>query len=423
MRQDVIKYLAYMLGAVIFLSGILLGLFYFYSDQLPPLSELQNYDMKTGSEVYDVNDKLIHVFAVEHRKRSAVREFPDYFIEGLIATEDRSFYTHWGVNIKSIIRSIVVDIVRGGYAQGASTITQQLARNMFLTFEKQLPRKLKEVMLAVQIEQNYSKEEILEMYLDKIYLGGGMYGVEAASRRYFNKTVEELNIQESALIIGLIQLPNAYSPIKNPERALKRRNIVLNVMYRRGVITKEEFDEAIASEIEVVPGQLNEGAADYFIEHIRKIVENKYGTEKLFAGGLKIYTTLDYDLQVYADSVFNNELALMEQRQKYEHQYTDFPPDQSDIETPYLQGGVFGIEPETGYVRVMIGGRNFTHSKFNRITQARRQPGSSFKPIVYTAALERRYTPATIIKDEPLVFVQSDSTFWAPRNFDPVNLG
>ncbi len=419
MSKYLSKYIYIALAVVAFCAGIFFGVFFYYSDQLPPLSELQSYDMKTGSEVYDINDKLIHVFAVEHRRRTELQDLPDYLIEGLLAVEDRNFFEHWGIDLKAMVRAVLVDISRGRFAQGGSTITQQLARNMFLTLDKQIPRKIKEFMLAIQIEQNYAKDEILEMYLDKVYLGAGVYGIEAAAHRYFDKEAKDLTIPEAALLIGLIQLPNAYSPIRFPDRALRRRNIVLNVMQDREVITTQEFLKAINESIALTEPSADRGAADYFVEHIRRILERKYGTTRLFTEGLKIYTTLDFEMQVYADSVLNYELSQVELRQEeqYEFKYEDFDPYKTDIETPYLQGGAFAIDPQTGYVKIMIGGRNFNHSKFNRITQARRQPGSAFKPLLYTAALQNGYTPATVIKDEPVVFVESDTLFWAPRNY------
>jgi penicillin-binding protein 1A len=412
-----------MLGVLFLLTGIGSGIFFYYSNQLPPLSELQRLDMKTGSEVYDVNDNLIHVFAVEHRRSTDIQTLPSYLVKGVIAVEDRRFHNHWGVELRSLFRAILIDLRHQGFAQGGSTITQQLARNLFLSLDKQIPRKIKEMMLAVNIERNYSKEEILEMYLDKIYLGAGAYGVEAASHRYFNKDARDLSIPEAATLIGLIQLPSAYSPLRNPERSIKRRNTVLSVMLDQEVISQEEYHEAVEEPITLVSAKSEHGTADYFLEHVRLLVERKYGTTKLFTEGLKIYTTLDYDLQIYADSLMNYELSVLEQRQDYPHLYEDHPPDSIDIATPYVQGAVFGIEPQTGYVRIMIGGRDFNHSKFNRVTQARRQPGSSFKPILYTAALDSRYTPATMIKDEPVVFVQSDSIFWKPRNYSQTHEG
>lgn len=417
MKRYLPAYLFVALAVIVLGTGIISGIFYYYSDQLPPLSELQTYDMKTGSEVYDINDKLIHVFAVEHRRRTDLRELPAHLVDGFVAVEDRRFYNHWGVDIRSIIRAFVVDVTRGSFAQGASTITQQLARNMFLSFDKKVARKIKEFMLAVKIEQSFAKEEILEMYLDIVYLGGGVYGIEAAAHRYFGKEAKDLTVAEAAVLIGLVQLPNAYHPVRFPDRSLRRRNIILQVMLERGVITEQEYLEAVQEPIIIAEDTSGGGAADYFIEHIRRILERKYGTTTLFTEGLKIYTTLDIDLQVYADSVMNREYSLIEERAEYEHRFADFDPYETDIETPYLQGGAFAIDPQTGYVKVMIGGRNFRHSKFNRITQARRQPGSAFKPFLYTAALQNRYSAATIIRDEPVVFVQSDTLFWSPKNY------
>ncbi|MCK4694577.1 MAG: transglycosylase domain-containing protein, partial [Candidatus Cloacimonetes bacterium] len=314
-------------------------------------------------------------------------------------------------------------IKKRSFSQGASTITQQLARNMFLSLDKQIPRKIKELLLAVRIEKHYSKDEILEMYLNKAPFGPGLYGIEVACAKYFNKKAKDLTIPEAALIIGMPQLPSAYYPFHNPERALWRRNIVLKSMYKANVITEEEYLESKDTEIELYYPFGNIGARDYFIEYIRRILENKYGTTKLFTSGLKIYTTLDMELQEYADSVLNMNLTKFEEKNDYEFKYADFPPDTVNIVTPYIQGGVFSIEPETGYVRIMIGGRNFNHSKLNRIMQSHRQPGSSFKPIMYTTALVNGYTTATVIKDEPIAYIQNDTLFWSIKNYTLRNFG
>ncbi len=419
MKKYLPKYMFAVFSLLFLVSGCILGVFYYFSDQLPPLSELQSYDMKTGSEVYDINDNLIHVFAVEHRRRTDLRELPSYLIDGVLAIEDRKFYSHWGIDLLGIMRALGVDLMRGSFAQGASTITQQLARNMFLTLDKQIPRKIKESMLAVRIEQNYAKDEILEMYLDKVYLGAGSYGIEAASHRLFGKEAKDLSISEAALIIGIIQLPNAYSPIRFPDRAFRRRNLVLRVWRDLEIIDHQEYLLAHQEPISLESESEVEGVAAYFIEHIRRNLERKYGTTRLFTEGLKIYTTLDFELQAYADSVLNHHLSEIEDKQEYEFVYRDFPPDSTDIKTPYLQGSAFAIDPRTGFVHVMIGGRDFNHSKFNRMTQAKRQPGSAFKPILYTAALQNRYTAATVIKDEPISFIESDTLFWAPKNYSP----
>jgi len=423
MKKLVLKYLFGLLLVSFFFLGIGAGLFYYYSRELPPLSELQRYDMKVGSEVFDRYDNLIHTFAFEHRKLTNINELPPYLVRTLLSVEDKNFYKHWGMDLSGNMRAVFVDLLKRKFSQGASTITQQLARNMFLSLDKQIPRKIKEAMLAVRIETHFSKEEILEMYLNKVYFGAGMYGIEAASQKFFGKPAKDLTVEESALLIGLIQLPNAYSPIYHPERARKRRNIVLRRMLEENVISKAEYESARNDSVLIHPPKEKKSSADYFIEYIRPRLQKKYGVNRLFTGGLRIYTTLDTELQNYADSVLNKHLTQFENKNNYEFKFADFPPDTTDIITPYVQGGVFSIEPETGYVRILIGGRSFNHSKFNRMTQAKRQPGSSFKPILYTTALVNGYTPATVIKDEPLVFIQSDTLFYRAHNYSLKNYG
>ncbi|KQC08869.1 MAG: hypothetical protein APR54_04115 [Candidatus Cloacimonas sp. SDB] len=423
MKKLIISYLKWITFAIVLLAGIGFGLFYYYSWELPPLSLLQRYEMKVGSEVYDIHDKLIHRFSFENRQLTDITELSPFLIDGLIAVEDQNFYKHWGMDLTSLFRAILVDIKLRSFSQGASTLTQQLARNMFLSLDKQLPRKIKELLLAIRIEQNFSKQEILEMYLNKSPFGPGLYGIEIASLKYFNKQAKDLDIAEAALLIGMPQLPSAYYPFRYPERALKRRNYVLKRMLDENVITEQEYNLAVQDSIMLSPFTGNEGSADYFTEYIRLILEDKYGTTRLFTGGLKIYTTLDYELQTYADSILNMNLTKFENKNNYEVKYADFPPDTTDIITPYVQGGVFAIEPETGYVTVMIGGRNFKHNKFNRIMQAKRQPGSAFKPILYTTAMANGYTTATIIKDEPVVFIHSDTLVYASKNYSRQNFG
>ena len=423
MKKYVINNIIVFCFIIVFFAGIGFGIFHYYRRELPPLSELQSYEMKVGSEVYDRKDNLIHSFYVEKRQLTKLKDLPEYLTNGIIAVEDKNFYRHWGMDLKGFIRALLMDIKKMDFSQGASTITQQLARNMFLSLDKTIPRKIKEALLAIRIEKNFSKDEILEMYLNKSPFGPGLYGIEVASKKYFNKTAKELTIPEAALLIGMPQLPSAYYPFRYPERALQRRNIVLGRMLEEHVISEEDYLTAKESEIELYQSKGNFEAKDYFIEHIRRILEKKYGTTRLFAGGLKIYTTLDMELQEYADSVLNMNLTKFEEKNDYEFKYADFPGDTINIVTPYVQGGVFAIEPETGFVRVMIGGRNFNHSKLNRIMQSKRQPGSSFKPIMYTAALVNGYTPATIIQDEPVSFIQSDTLFWKIRNYSLRNFG
>ena len=422
MKKLVFKYLQILLGITVFFIGAISGIFYFYSKELPPVEDVQSYKISAGSEVYDCNNKLIHVFHMENRKLTTYDKLPPHLINAIITIEDGNFFNHWGIDVFAIVRAFIVDIKTWNFAQGGSTITQQLARNMFLTMDKKIPRKIKEAMLAVLIEKNLTKEEILEIYFNKIYFGGGVYGVETASYKYFGKAVQDISIAEAALLVGMVQRPNYYSPINNPKQSIQRRNFVLGRMYKKNVITDVQYENAINESLESAEGMTADSFIyDYFIDYIRIKLERKYGTEQLFTGSLKIYTTVDYDLQKLANTSLNNHLDYLESRRNYSVKYNEFSKIAPNINADYLQGGVYGIDPLTGYVKVMVGGRNFYHSKFNRMTQARRQAGSAFKPILYTTALEKGYTPATIIHDSPVVFVKKDKpneVYWEPKNYD-----
>ncbi|MCB5262356.1 MAG: PBP1A family penicillin-binding protein [Candidatus Cloacimonetes bacterium] len=397
--------------------GIVVGTIWFYSDTLPPTSELRNFTMRSGSEVYDRSGKMVYLFAFEKRKLVSLKELPDYLVDALVVTEDKSFYKHFGIDILGNIRALAVDVIRMDFSQGASTITQQMARNMFLTLDKRISRKMKEILLAFRIEQEFSKDEILEIYFNKIFWGGQLHGIEAAALNYYGKHASELTLAESAALVGMIQRPNYFNPIKHPERTMARRNLVLQRMFDARKISQEEYDLAIAAPLRREGSSMRQAASDYFIEHIRVYLERKYGTDRLFEGGLRIYTTLDQDLAVYADSVLNNYLTSIEKSHNYSNKMASVSPNAYDINTRYLQGGLVLMENDTGYVRAMIGGRNFTHSKFNRMTQAKRQPGSAIKPIYYTAAVEKGYTPATVIKDARISLTGGDGKQWTPDNY------
>ncbi len=400
--------------ALCVLFGVFVGIFWFYQDDLPPTSELKNYTLRTGSEVYDRTGRIVYLFAFEKRKLVSLKELPPHLIDALLATEDKRFYSHFGIDILSNIRAVLIDIKSMDFSQGASTITQQMARNMFLTLDKKVSRKMREIVLAIKIEASFSKDEILEIYFNKIFWGEQNHGVETASLYYFSKHARDLNLAESAMIVGMIQRPNYYDPLKHPERAKERRDYVLERMLKEKMISEDEYFAAVATSVNPKRGlSYSRFASDYFIEHIRVYLENKYGTEKLFEGGLKIYTTLDSDLTAYADSVLNNFLTRNENSGGYPNKFAHVPKDAQDINTKYIQGGLVLMENRTGYVRALIGGRSFEHSKFNRMTQARRQPGSAIKPVYYTMAVEKGYTPATVINDSPITLGD-----WTPHNYN-----
>ncbi|HQQ67268.1 MAG TPA: transglycosylase domain-containing protein, partial [Candidatus Cloacimonadota bacterium] len=368
-RRDYSKTLKIAGIAVCIIIGIAVGVVWFYRDGLPPTSELRNFTLRSGSEVYDRNGKMIHLFAFEKRKLVSLRELPPHLVDALIVAEDKNFYKHCGVDILGNVRAILIDIVRWDFSQGASTITQQMARNMFLTLDKRISRKIKEILLSFRIEREFTKDEILEIYFNKIFWGGQIHGVETAALYYFGKHAKDLSLPESATLVGMIQRPNYFDPIKHPDRALARRNLILERMKKARKLDEEEYLAAIESPLRNAGSSYRQYASDYFIEHIRLYLERKYGTERLFEGGLRIYTTLDQDLSVYADSVLNQYLTEVEGRHNYSNKYASVSPNAFDINTKYLQGGLVLMENKTGYVRALIGGRNFTHSKFNRMTQ------------------------------------------------------
>ena len=423
MKRLITRYLVILFWLFALGLGVLIGLFYYYYDELPPISELYNFELMTGSEVYDKDDNLIHTFAYENRTIQNIDELPPYFLQSLLSVEDVKYFDHWGVDILGLFRAFALSIINFESPRATSTITQQLARNMFLSLDKTIPRKIKEIMLSVKLEKKFSKQEMLELYLNKVYLGSGAYGIEAAANTYFSKSAKELSKSEVAIIVGLLQAPGRFSPINNPILSVRRRNIVLSRMRKLNILTQKEYETQRYKIIALNRKRGDNSSADYFIEHIRRQLRTRYSTNQLFAGGLKIYTTLDLPLQIYADSMLNSHLSQIENDNNYEFKYSDFPTDTLDITTPYVQGGVFSIEPATGFVRVLIGGRNFNHSKFNRIIQAKRQPGSSFKPITYSTALKYNFTPATVIQDEPVEFIDSDTMYWSPKNYSGANFG
>lgn len=401
------------IGGAVFMRYIFSG--------IPPVYEMEEYTPSLTSKVFDRNGKLFHEFSIEKRSMVPLEEIPVDLQNGVVAMEDRDFFKHAGFSVRGILRALFYDLMTGRAKQGGSTLTQQLSRGVFLTQQKKLIRKIREIVLAVQIEYSFSKSEILQLYLNEIYLGSGAYGVKAAAKRYFNKELSELTTGEAALLVGLIPSPGNYNPFANPKRALERRNLVLQVMHEQNYLSKEDMEKAKAEPLpEKQPAAEGDKPALYFIEHIRRMLEPKYGTETLWKGGLNIYTTLDIDQQMTAEEIMNKKLleldAVIAKGMGIEIDPDDpeadarkedeeSPEDTSPREDyPRLQGAFMVRDVKTGAVRVMVGGRSFTESKFNRATQARRQPGSSFKPYVWMAALQQGYTPATLVKDLPTMF-------------------
>lgn len=366
----------------------------------PSLDDIE-FNPSQTTYIYDANGKVITKLYRENRIPVSLDEMPQDLQKAVIAIEDDHFYEHHGINYLAIARAIYVDILEGRKAQGGSTITMQLARNAFLTLDKSYSRKLNELIWTIQIERKFTKDEILERYLNEIYMGHSAYGVEAASQVYFGKHISELSLAESALLAGIIQIPGVHSPYINMENAYKRRAVVLNRMLELNMISSEQAEAAKAEEIKLAGLKPRESTAPYFVDYVLQDLLARYGEEKVYGGGLKVYTSLDLKMQEQAEQVFLSNL-----------------PEKKIEGSPIIQpqGAVISIDPKTGQIKAMVGGRG--NDKFNRAVQARRQPGSAMKPFIYVAAMDRGFTPATIIEDSPIEYHLPNGDVWAPTNYD-----
>jgi penicillin-binding protein 1A len=502
---------------LLLLSGVFL--FLYYSKNLPDFNQLKGRQLNSYSVVYSENDEVVGKFLMDNRIPLPYEQIPNILVRAFIAAEDADFFQHKGIYYKGIIRAIFKNLMAGRIVQGGSTITQQVTKTYFLTPKRSFLRKLKEVAYAFGLEHNFTKEEILSLYLNNIYLGNGAYGIEAASESYFNKHIDELNLAEMAMMAGLVQAPSRYSPVNNLKKAKDRQAYVLTRMVELGFISKEQKEKAIQTPLKI---QSRESAyftkAPYFTEFIRQQVERKYGKEKLYQEGLRIYTTLDLSLQGAAQRAIEVGLRELDKRQgfrgptqtlsseevkalsdsdKKKGGLNPFPQNEilegvilskddskkfysvwvedrkgvlpfsemmwalhikpsphfkpkqvktpSDLlnpgdivrvsvkgspkkdqpllltleQEPLVQGALLCLDPKTRYVKVMVGGRDFSESQFNRALNSRRQPGSAFKPFIYAAALEKGYTPSTILEDSPVEYSDPDGgTYWAPKNYD-----
>jgi penicillin-binding protein 1A len=363
---------------------------------LPTKAEVRDLgEMAQATTILDARDRPVFTIFKEQRLEVPFERISPNLLKAVISVEDQRFYDHGGVDIVRVAAAVLRNVREGRRAEGGSTITQQLARQSFLSRDKTYRRKLKEVMLAAHIEREYSKKEILEMYLNKVYFGDGLYGVEAASLGYFGKHASDLTVPEAALLAGLIQSPSSYAPTVNPDRALARRTIVLQAMASNGVITTQELEAAKHSPMRLSNAiEMKETFGLYFKEQVRKELVERFGGTRVAQGGLKVYTTLDSDLQQAAEKILEDGITAIEKRRGYKHDRRG----EKDAKE-YLQGALVAIEPQSGAVRVMVGGRDFVDSRFNRATQAKRQSGSAFKPFVYAAAIEEGYSPASVISN------------------------
>ncbi len=373
----------------------------------PSFESVQEYRPSVSSKIFDRYNRVIGELYLEKRTLIPYDKIPRHVVNAFVAAEDARFFHHRGVDFSAVARAAVRDLLGGSFAQGGSTITQQTVKNLFLTPEKSIRRKLKELILAYRMEKNLSKEEILYLYLNQIYLGEGAYGVEAASRTFFGKGAEELNIAEGALLAGLPKAPNRYSPRTHPDLAKSRQKYVLRRMVEADFLSREEADKAYAARIVLAPPSTFRSKAAYFLEEVRIALLEKYGTESLYQDGLRIYTTIDTRLQEAAHDALIEGIQNTEEKNKYEG----------------LQGAVVAMDTHSGAVLAMVGGTDFAQSQFNRALQARRQPGSAFKPIVYAAALSSGKTLVSMTDDSPIEFDRNEEELWKPRNYDGTFMG
>ncbi len=410
-----------------FTSGILIaGIFRLKSD-LPLPQLIQNFSPPATVKIYDCKNRLIGEFFEQRRIPVELDRVPKYLKDAIIAVEDKRFYSHWGLDLIRLGGAIFYNLTSLRTPRGTSTITQQLARNMFLNQERSLARKIKEALLAIQLERTYSKDEILELYLNQVYFGQGVYGVEAAANVYFDKHVWELTLPECATLAALPKAPEYYSPYTNPQALVKRRNFFLTMLYRHKKISRKEMEEAQASPLNVIPKRSLKNEAPYFIEEVRKYLEQRYGYDFINRSGAKIYTTLDLDMQRAANKAVEDFLASIEKSYRLKNSKVRYDSLIAKDSTPpppnYLQGALVAIEPKTGFIKAMVGGRDFKQSPFNRATQAKRQAGSAFKVFVYTAAIENGFLPSDLELDEPLTLPVPGQPPYIPVNFDYKFLG
>lgn len=406
--------------------GLLIGGYYAIVSDLPPAESISFFAPPISTKVYDDQGEIVSQFFIERRELTSLDRVPVYLKDGFISIEDKRFYSHWGVDILRFFKSFLINIVNMRIVQGGSTITMQLARNMFLTMEQTVMRKMKEMALAVRIERAYTKDEILEMYLNQINFGQGHYGVATAAEYYFDKDISELNLTECALLVALPK-GESYSPYKRPERAIQRRNLVLKAMLDNKVISSDEYTRAVNEPLGVVEQTKQKRVGEYFLEEIRRYLELKYGPEFLYRSGANIYTTVNTRMQTIAEEVLEKHLLKLEKDHKLPRTKADFDSvTLSDTVTaiPYLQAALVLLDYQTGEVKALIGGRNFSQSQFNRATQARRQAGSAFKIFVWTTAIDNGFTPTDIVLDLPIVLeVPGMDSIYRPSNYDRKFMG
>lgn len=428
--------------------GLGFGVYLFIlSRDLPSLEQLEHYDPRLTTTILSADGQVIKELYVQRRIYIPLDQLPPELTQALIVTEDRRFYDHWGMDLNRIVVAALVNLSSMSIRQGASTITQQLARNLYLTTEQTIARKLKEALTALQIERTYSKREILEMYLTQAYFGHGAYGIESAAQRYFSKNASDLTLPECALLVGQLKAPTHYSPYLHPGAAMGRRNLILSFMRDFEYITPAQYEEAAASPLGVRADRQRdnlEGIAPYFTEMVRIQLEDlgpKVGFD-YYKDGLTIYTTLDSRLQACVERAAEGHLDTLQAdfnryfiRKEAPRLIAEKYPDLSRTEVSKLlanpvrvdsifkeqsviQVAFVALDPTTGRILAMIGGRDFEESKFNRAVQAIRQPGSVFKAFSYTAAIDNGYPPTFRLLNQDVVVHMPDGSRWTPPNYD-----
>lgn len=497
----------------VLITGFIAGGYLAVAKGVPAIEELKKYKATDGTKVYADDDTLIGEFKVEKGIFLPIKNIPDSIKNAIIAVEDARFWQHKGIDYIGIGRALLKDIIHVSLKEGGSTITQQLAKIMFLTPEKTVQRKFREAQLAIKLEKELTKNEILELYLNRAYFGHGAYGVEMASRTYFNKSAGQITLPEAALLAGLVKAPNTYSPYNNLVRAKERQDIVLMRMEEVGYIKPSEREKARKQSITLSSLRTNAEANNYFVEYIRQQLEQKYGTEIVYKGGMRVYTTMSKTAQLYAQQALQEGLREVDKRRGWrgavgkkdvknddDEDRVSFSASVGDISTgvvqnvtpteaiiktrgisgkllladamwantiineqtgktqtlknfkltnilnkgdiiwvkfksiagnkvsfsleqePEVEGALIALDPETGFIRAIAGGFSATKSSFNRAVLSKRQPGSAIKPIIFGAALENGYTPASVIVDEPITYKWGGEE-WKPENYDHKHYG
>jgi len=390
--------------------GLAGGVLYYFSQDLPELNKLKHYEPSQATRVFSDDHRVIGQFYIEKRVFVPLAQMPTEMFQAILAVEDARFYEHKGFDLFRIFGAFLKNLKGLQVRQGASTITQQITRALFLTPEKTFARKVKEILLARKIESVLTKDQILELYLNQIYFGEGAYGVAIAARTYFGKEIKDVDLGEAAFIAGLPKGPSNYSPYEHLTAAINRQRVVLRRMREEGYITQTQYDRAYEQNL-VFKGKSvgEENIAPYYTEYLRQYLITRYGDDLVYKGGLSIDTPLNIEMQFAAESALQKGLEDLNTRQGYKKKSGYGPP---------VEGAVIVLDPITGSVKAMVGGYDFRRSEFNRALQSRRQPGSAFKPIVFGTAIERGFTAASIVVDNPVIFENAGGgKIWKPENY------